>query len=98
MSTYVDRVESSLQARFSAQLERVLNDTVGTARLMSGIQDETYRKAGKLDEAAFSTNFHPADAGILDAVAQTLLPMIGNCQAALRGVQAELYKLSKCQP
>jgi hypothetical protein len=38
------------------------------------ILDETYRKAGKLDREQFSTNFHPADYGILDAVAQSLLP------------------------
>ena len=30
--------------------------------------DEKYRKAGKLDVAEFSTNFHPHDIGILDAL------------------------------
>lgn len=59
------------------------------------VYDETYRQAGKMDESAFCTNFHPADCGITDAVAQALLPMIGNGQAGLRGVHAELYKLSE---
>lgn len=58
------------------------------------VLDETYRKAGKMDEDRFSTNFHPADCGILDTIAQVLLPLVGNGDSALRGVGAELYKLN----
>ncbi|KAL8671579.1 MAG: hypothetical protein Q9168_003923 [Polycauliona sp. 1 TL-2023] len=39
------------------------------------VLDETYRKAGKLDNTAFSTNFHPHDYGIVDAVQQILMPL-----------------------
>ncbi|KAL8735797.1 MAG: hypothetical protein Q9166_000661 [cf. Caloplaca sp. 2 TL-2023] len=38
------------------------------------VLDETYRKASKLDNTAFSTNFHPHDCGIVDAVQQILMP------------------------
>ena len=36
--------------------------------------DEDYRKAGKLDRDAFATSFCPYEAGIVDIVAQLLLP------------------------
>jgi hypothetical protein len=36
--------------------------------------DENIRKAGVLDAASFSTYFNPYDFGIVDAVAQELLP------------------------
>ena len=39
------------------------------------VLDEGYRKASKLDNTAFSTNFHPHDFGIVDAVQQTLMPI-----------------------
>ena len=38
------------------------------------VLDEDYRKAGKLDRTAFATNFCPYEAGIVDVVAQLLLP------------------------
>ncbi|KAK3656072.1 hypothetical protein LTR56_003204 [Elasticomyces elasticus] len=53
--------------------------------------DETYRKAGKLDTNQFVTDFCPYTTGIIDVVAQMLLPSIGNKQ---RGIKAELYKLN----
>ncbi|KAH8882268.1 hypothetical protein GQ53DRAFT_701013 [Thozetella sp. PMI_491] len=60
------------------------------------VYDETYRKALKLDPSRFSTNFSPYTSGIVDAIAQMLLPSyrIGS----KRGVKAELYKLnvSRC--
>lgn len=69
------------------------------------VLDETYRKAGKLDAQHFSTNFHPADFGILDAIKQTLLPGLnkaglgtgtgaGGDREDHWGVRAELYKLN----
>jgi hypothetical protein len=63
------------------------------------VLDETYRKAGKLDRANFSVDFHPNDYGILDAIAQTLLPStypLGKKEGREEhwGVKAELYKLN----
>lgn len=60
--------------------------------------DEKIRKAGALAADFFSTNFNPYDFGIVDAVAQELLPGIvraGKQPAVERwGVVAELYKLN----
>ncbi|KAK5689310.1 hypothetical protein LTR17_026350 [Elasticomyces elasticus] len=53
--------------------------------------DETYRKAGKLDTDQFMTDFCPYATGIIDVVAQMLLPNVADRQ---RGVKAELYKLN----
>ena len=62
------------------------------------VLDENYRKAIKLDNAAFSTNFHPHDHGIVDAVEQILMPSTlasGNEAGGQSfGVRAELYKLN----
>ncbi|ERF68495.1 hypothetical protein EPUS_05634 [Endocarpon pusillum Z07020] len=62
------------------------------------IFDEKIRKAGVLDAASFSTNFNPYDFGIVDAVAQELLPGLARAgkQPAVErwGVVAELYKLN----
>ena len=65
------------------------------------VLDESYRKAGKLDRSGFSTDFHPHDYGIVDAIKQTLLPGInrprlegGNVDEEHWGVCAELYKLN----
>ena len=38
------------------------------------VLDETIRKAGKLEASEFSTSFNPYDFGIVDAIAQALLP------------------------
>jgi hypothetical protein len=55
------------------------------------IIDESYRKASKLDTSAFSTNFCPYEAGIIDIIGQALLPRdLGSSQ----GIRAELYKLN----
>ena len=65
------------------------------------VLDESYRKAGKLDRSQFAVDFHPHDFGIVDAVAQTLLPSFGrmklegeNVSQEHWGVVAELYKLN----
>jgi len=62
------------------------------------VLDEAVRKAGKLEAYRFSTNFNPYDYGIVDAVAQKLLPGIVRAgrQPAIDhwGVVAELYKLN----
>lgn len=38
------------------------------------VLDEDYRKAGKLDKTGFTTSFCPYEVGIIDVVAQLLLP------------------------
>lgn len=64
------------------------------------VMEGSYCKAGKLDRSQFAVDFHPHDYGIVDAVAQTLLPSFGamkldgeNVSQEHRGVVAELYKL-----
>ena len=58
----VELLEACFPATFGKKGEEVL--------------DESYRKAAKLDCDQFSTNFHPHDVGIVDAIAETLLPGI----------------------
>ncbi|KAL8689089.1 MAG: hypothetical protein Q9218_005158 [Villophora microphyllina] len=62
------------------------------------VLDEDYRKAGNLDNTAFSTNFHPHDYGIVDAVQQILMPSaVGGGKKSdsnTWGVRVELYKLN----
>ena len=68
------------------------------------VLDESYRKAGKLDRENFCSSFHPYDYGVVDAIAQTLLPnvrrmiedkaLMGAVNADHLGVIAELYKLN----
>ncbi|PQE32019.1 Oxoglutarate iron-dependent dioxygenase protein [Rutstroemia sp. NJR-2017a WRK4] len=62
------------------------------------VLDETYRKAAALATDKFSTNFHPADHGLVDALAQILLPdyrlRADGKKKELWGVKAELYKLN----
>ncbi|KAF2432026.1 hypothetical protein EJ08DRAFT_631199 [Tothia fuscella] len=55
------------------------------------VYDEEYRKASKLDETEFCTNFCPYALGIIDTIEQRLLPHVDK---TLNGVQAELYKLN----
>jgi hypothetical protein len=85
----------------SSELERLLKACTPATFGSGGkdILDETYRKAGKLDRANFSVDFHPHDYGILDAIAQTLLPStypVGKKEGREEhwGVKAELYKLN----
>ncbi|TVY47844.1 hypothetical protein LOCC1_G002936 [Lachnellula occidentalis] len=68
------------------------------------VLDEKIRKAGKLDVSEFSTSFNPYDYGVVDAVAQALLPGIARPEGVDKvgngansqhwGVVAELYKLN----
>lgn len=69
------------------------------------VLDKSYRQAAKLDNHKFCTSFTPHDFGIIDAVAQTLLPEIAKPPSTAQdefkehwGVVAELYKLnvSRC--
>ena len=55
-------------AGFEALLRKCEPATFGLEH--RDVLDEGYRKAGKLDNTTFSTDFHPHDCGIVDAVHQ----------------------------
>ncbi|KAH8805189.1 hypothetical protein F5884DRAFT_798665 [Xylogone sp. PMI_703] len=55
--------------------------------------DETYRKASKLDTSQFSSDFCPYKLGIVDTIAELLMPSTYMAGGS-RGVKAELYKLN----
>ncbi|KAK7967052.1 uncharacterized protein PG986_001329 [Apiospora aurea] len=57
------------------------------------VYDESYRRAGQMTPTAFCTTFDPYSAGIIDTVAQVLLPSVYD-STTHRGVRAELYKLN----
>ncbi|TAQ83539.1 hypothetical protein B7494_g8139 [Chlorociboria aeruginascens] len=67
------------------------------------VLNDTYRKAAKLDRNQFSVDFHPHDYGVVDAIAQSLLPSVYKALSSEQlkanrvehwGVVAELYKLN----
>jgi hypothetical protein len=69
------------------------------------VLDPSYRRAVKLDSHQFCTSFSPYDFGVIDAIAQTLLPEIAQVSSGTPtefqehwGVVTELYKLnvSRC--
>jgi len=55
------------------------------------VYDETYRRATKLDTTEFCTDFNPYEHGIIDIIAQLLLPSV---RTDFSGIRAELYKLN----
>jgi len=57
------------------------------------VLDETYRKAIKLPPTDFLTDFCPYKAGIVDVIAQLLLPVVTD-ENKPRGIEAELYMLN----
>ncbi|KAK8066018.1 hypothetical protein PG997_012765 [Apiospora hydei] len=57
------------------------------------VYDESYRRAGQMAPTAFCTTFDPYSAGIIETVAQVLLPSVYD-SVTHRGVRAELYKLN----
>ena len=54
--------------------------------------DESNRKATRLERAAFAVDFYSYELGIVDAIAQIMLPVAGS-RVGSTGVRAELYKL-----
>lgn len=57
------------------------------------VLDVSYRRASKMDPSQFSSTFNPYEVGIVDTVAQALLPtLIPRRQT--RSLKAELYKLN----
>lgn len=75
--------------------ERLLNDCAPATFGYGGkdVLDESYRRAIKLDPLAFSSDLNVYDLGIVDVIAQILLPSAHDAEH-LRGVRAELYKLN----
>ena len=61
------------------------------------VLDETYRKAAKMDSSCFSSDFCPYTLGIVDTIAQVLLPNVSEA-IGTKGVRAELYKLNASVP
>jgi hypothetical protein len=57
------------------------------------IYDKSYREALQMAPDAFCTDFDPYSLGIIDTVAQVLLPSALD-SATHRSVRAELYKLN----
>ncbi|KAK0621834.1 hypothetical protein B0T17DRAFT_618232 [Bombardia bombarda] len=56
--------------------------------------DENYHKASKLDRQHFAINFHPSSVGIIDTIAQCLVPTLPDSAGHWKGVHAELYRLN----
>ncbi|KAL8646223.1 MAG: hypothetical protein Q9210_006258 [Variospora velana] len=92
--------QASNESCFSDKLKTLLQRCEPATFGIGGrdVLDEGYRKASKLDPTRFSTNFHPHDCGILDAVQQILLPSTvrGGLELAVgpQAIRAELYKLN----
>jgi hypothetical protein len=84
-----------LEPNTSGNLEQLVKDCQPATFGYKGkdIYDETYRKASKLDASAFSSTLNPYELGIIDAIAQVLLPSVKDANN-MRGVRAELYKLN----
>lgn len=76
-------------------LKKLINDLEPASFGYQGkdVFDETYRKALKMDTDKFATTFNPYECGIIDAIAQALLPSTPESELR-RGVRAELYKLN----
>jgi hypothetical protein len=60
----------------SKELKELLNASLPAtlARARQEVLDEDYRKAGKLDQGQFATDFCPHALGIVDTLTQMLLP------------------------
>lgn len=79
--------------------EQLLEDTQPATFGRGGdeVLDETYRKAQKLPETAFSTNLCPYKLGMIDIVRQVLLPSIETAEGS-RLLRAELYNINASFP
>lgn len=91
--------EKTSSADFQAHLRNMCSSCQAASfgRQGQDVYDATYREALKLEPSQFTTNFHPHDYGILDDLAQILLPSyLGGDRndEDLLGVHAELYKLN----
>lgn len=84
-----------LEPETRENLQRLLRDTEPASFGYHGknVYDEAYRKALKMDTAKFATTFNPYELGIIDTIAQVLLPSTPDDRPG-RAVKAELYKLN----
>jgi hypothetical protein len=95
------KVTFPLEPRTQDNLGRLIRDMTPATFGRGGedVYDESYRKALKLDPSHFSSTFNPYELGIVDTVAQALLPSLRHSEQT-RAVKAELYKLnvgSRCK-
>ncbi|KAJ3503549.1 hypothetical protein NLJ89_g8381 [Agrocybe chaxingu] len=78
------------------QLEKLANAcqpaTFGLGQ--KDILDESYRKAGKMDAAAFATHFSPLQLGVVDSIGDSLF----QGRRDSKQIRAELYKLNVYGP
>ncbi|GAB1316186.1 Fe2OG dioxygenase domain-containing protein [Madurella fahalii] len=84
-----------LEPSIEGNLAQLIRDMAPATFGLGGndVFDESYRKAAKLDPTKFSSTFNPYELGIVDAVAQALLPSLRHSKQT-RSVKAELYKLN----
>lgn len=80
----VGKIQLPLQAHETPKLDQLIKRGAPATFGHHGhdVLDESYRKATKLDSSQFSSNFHPHDHGILDAISQTLLPTVTGLKSA----------------
>ena len=99
----IGKVQFPPQEHETSKLDQLINhgSPATFGHLGTDVLDESYRKATKLDKSQFSSNFHPHDHGILDAISQTLLPTVTGLNLPDNthhsenwGLVAELYKLN----
>lgn len=88
-----------LEPETEGKLENLANDTEPASFGLQGqdVFDENYRKASKMDIDKFASTFNPYELGIVDTIAQILLPSILDSKHH-RAVRAELYKLNVMSP
>lgn len=93
------KITFPLEPATKGNLEQLIKDMQPATFGMGGrdVYDESYRKATKLDTTRFSSTFNPYELGIVDTIAQTLLPTLRHSQQT-RAVRAELYKLNVSAP
>ncbi|KIJ06084.1 hypothetical protein PAXINDRAFT_103518 [Paxillus involutus ATCC 200175] len=84
--------EINLSSATEAELEALTNacQPAMFGRNEEDVYDESYRKAWKMDESDFMTNFSPHKAGLVDAIRSELL---GRADEK-RPINLELYKLN----
>ncbi|KAL2157888.1 hypothetical protein VTH06DRAFT_4941 [Thermothelomyces fergusii] len=84
-----------LEPKTEKNLDRLVRDMAPATFGLGGrdVYDKSYRKATKLDPDRFSSTFNPYELGIIDAIAQALLPSLRHSKQT-RSVKAELYKLN----
>jgi len=94
-ATHCAKLTLPLDPGAEADLDRLVRNSQPATFGLGGqdVYDESYRKALKMDTTAFCTTFDPYSLGIIDAIAQVLLPSVIDSNTH-RAVHAELYKLN----